>query len=128
MIVVAPGCGFCLPTATLPFASHCAGRRIRAMQTAHELFIHELKDMLDAEQQLVEALGQQADESSRPELQRAFESHQAQTEQQIERLNQVFESIGEPSQEAECAGIRGLLEEHEKFKQEDPSEDLMDIF
>ena len=47
------------------------------MQTAHELFIHELQDMLDAEQQLVEALGSQAEESSRPELQKAFQSHQA---------------------------------------------------
>ncbi len=99
------------------------------MQTAHELFIHELQDMLNAEQQLVEALGQQADESSRPELQKAFESHQAQTENQVERLRQVFESINEEPQETECKGIRGLIEEHDHFKQEqDPSEDLMDIF
>ena len=99
------------------------------MQTAHELFVHELQDMLDAEQQLVEALGQQADESSRPDLQKAFQSHQAQTEKQVERLHQVFESIGEEPQEVECKGIRGLIEEHDHFKQEeDPAEDIMDIF
>jgi len=99
------------------------------MQTAHELFIHELQDILDAEQKLVEALGKQAGESSRPELQKAFQSHQAQTEKQVERLRQAFESIGEEPEETECKGIKGLIEEHDSFKQEqDPAEDLMDIF
>jgi len=99
------------------------------MDTAHELFIHELKDMLDAENKLVEALGQQAEESSRPDLKKAFESHQAQTEKQVERLQQVFESIGEQPEEVECKGLKGLLEEHDSFKEEeDPAEDLMDIF
>ena len=50
------------------------------MQTAPELFIHELSDILDAEHNLLEALQQQAEESSRPELQKAFESHRKQTE------------------------------------------------
>ncbi len=98
------------------------------MQTAHEFFIHELKDMLDAEQQLVKALGEQAEECSRPELQKAFQTHQAQTEKQVQRLEQVFESIGESAEKEECAGIRGLIEEHEKFKEEDPAEDILDIF
>jgi ferritin-like metal-binding protein YciE len=98
------------------------------MQTAHELFVHELQDLLDAEQQLVEALGEQAEESSRPELQKAFQAHQEQTQNQVERLHQVFESIGEDPEETECAGIRGLIQEHQNFKQEDPSEDILDIF
>ena len=99
------------------------------METAHELFVHELQDMLDAEQQLVEALGKQAEESSRPDLQKAFQSHQAQTQKQVGRLQQVFESIGEEAEEVECKGIRGLIEEHDHFKQEEePAEDIMDIF
>lgn len=99
------------------------------MQTAHELFLHELSDMLDAEQKLVEALGKQAEESSRPDLQKAFESHRQQTEKQVQRLEQVFESLEEESEEAECKGIKGILEEHDEFmEEEDPSEDLIDIF
>lgn len=98
------------------------------MQTAHEFFLHELGDMLDAEQKLVQALGDQAEESSRPELQKAFQGHQAQTEKQVERLRQVFQSVDAEPEETECKGLKGLIEEHDSFKEEDPSEDLMDIF
>jgi ferritin-like metal-binding protein YciE len=100
-----------------------------SMQTAHELFVHELTDMLDAEQKLVEALGNQAEESSRPDLQKAFQSHQQQTQKQVERLQQCFELLDEEAEETECRGIAGIIAEHDTFKEEeDPSEDLMDIF
>lgn len=98
------------------------------METAHEFFLHELGDMLDAERKLVEALGKQAEESSRPELKKAFESHQAQTEKQVKRLQQVFQDLGEEPEETECKGIKGLIEEHDAFQEESPSEDLLDIF
>ncbi|HWR13312.1 MAG TPA: ferritin-like domain-containing protein [Terriglobales bacterium] len=98
------------------------------MQTAHELFLHELSDMLDAERNILEALEEQANECSRPDLQKAFESHRQQTEKQVERLEQAFESLEEDPEETECKGIQGLIAEHDSFKEEDPSEDLMDIF
>jgi ferritin-like metal-binding protein YciE len=98
------------------------------MQTAHELFLHELADMLDAERKLVEALGEQSGEASNPQLQKAFASHQAQTEKQVQRLEQVFEQLGEQPEETECKGLKGLLEELEAFKGEDPSEDILDVF
>lgn len=98
------------------------------MQTAHELFIHELTDMLDAERKLVQALGEQAEESSRPEVQKAFQNHQKQTEGQVERLEQCFEILGEEPEQSECRGMKGLIEEHDAFKEEDPSPDILDIF
>jgi len=99
------------------------------MQTAHELFLHELADMLDAERRLVEALGEQAGEASNPQLQKAFASHQTQTEKQVQRLEQVFEGLGAQPQQTECKGLKGLLEELETFKNaEQPSEDILDVF
>jgi ferritin-like metal-binding protein YciE len=99
------------------------------MQTARELFVHELTDMLDAEQKLVEALGTQAEESSRPDLQKAFQSHQQQTQKQVERLQQCFDLLDEEAEETECKGIAGIIAEHDSFKEEEePSDDLMDIF
>ncbi len=98
------------------------------METGHELFVHELTDMLDAEQQLVEALGELAGDSSRPDLKKAFEQHREETEQQVERLRQCFELLGEEAEETECHGIRGLIAEKKAFSEEDPSPDLIDVF
>lgn len=98
------------------------------MQTAHELFLHELNDMLDAERKLVEALGEQAEGASNPQLQNAFSAHQAQTEKHVQRLEQIFEQLGEQQQETECKGLRGILEEVETLKSEGPSPDILDVF
>jgi len=98
------------------------------MQIAHELFLHELSDMLDAEQQILEALEKQKDESSNSTLQSAFQAHRKQTEGQVERLQQCFELIGEEAEEAECAGINGLREEHDSMTEQDPSPDILDVF
>ena len=99
------------------------------MQTAHELFIHELTDMLDAENRLVEALGKQSEEVSNAELKKGLAAHQKQTQKQAQRLQQIFEELGESPEQTECKGIRGLVEEHQTFsEEEDPSEDLLDIF
>ena len=98
------------------------------METAHELFIHELGDMLDAERRLVEALSQQAEESNRDDVKKAFETHQQQTEKQVERLEEAFEILEQEPEKAECAGMKGLVEEHDNFKEEDPSPDILDVF
>jgi ferritin-like metal-binding protein YciE len=98
------------------------------MQTGHELFVHGLNDILDGERQLVDALEENASDSSRGELKKAFEQHRKQTEGQIERLEQCFELLGEEPEDTECHGIRGLIEEKNAFAEEDPSEDLIDVF
>lgn len=98
------------------------------METAHELLIHELNDMMDGERQLVEALSENASDSSEPELKQAFNEHREQTENQIERLQQCFELLGEKSKQTECHGIRGLVAEKKAFTKEDPSADLIDVF
>jgi ferritin-like metal-binding protein YciE len=100
------------------------------MQSARELFIHELTDMLDAEQKLVDALGELADDhSQQPQLQKNFQSHQAQTEKQVQRIQQVFEELGEEPEESECKGMKGLIEERDSFKQEqDPADDILATF
>ena len=98
------------------------------MQTGHELFIHGLNDILDGERQLVNALEENANESSRAELKKAFEQHRKETGRQIERLEQCFELLGEEPENSECHGIRGLIAEKKAFTEEDPSDDLIDVF
>ncbi|HEX8925363.1 MAG TPA: DUF892 family protein [Terriglobales bacterium] len=98
------------------------------MQTAHELFLHELSDMLDAERKILDALSEQSEESSRNDLKTQLDKHREQTEGQIQRLEQCFEELGEEAEETECTGIRGIIEEHDNFKQQEPAEDLIDFF
>jgi ferritin-like metal-binding protein YciE len=98
------------------------------MQTGHELFVHGLNDMMDAEHQLVDALGENAKDSSRQDLKKAFEQHRRETEGQIKRLQQCFQLLGEEPEQTECHGIRGLIAEKKAFVEEGPSEDLIDVF
>ncbi|HZR28708.1 MAG TPA: DUF892 family protein [Terriglobales bacterium] len=98
------------------------------MQTAHEFFIHGLNEVLDVEQKLVEALGELESQSTRPELKKAFAAHRQQTEKHVERVQQVFEELGETPEQTECKGIKGLIEEVHAFMEEQPSEDLVDVF
>lgn len=98
------------------------------MQTARELYIHELTDLFDAEQRLVKALAEQERDSKLPELKKAFGEHRKQTENHVKRLQQVFKLAGEHPEDAECKGIKGIVEERASFKKEDPSDDLLAVF
>lgn len=81
------------------------------LTSLHTLFVDELQDIYDAEQQIVEALPQLADAATSPDLKQAFESHLAETADQIDRLDRVFEIIGAMPNGVECAAARGLIEE-----------------
>ena len=98
------------------------------METGHELFLHGLTDILDGEQQLVDALEKLAADSTNPQLKKAFETHRRETEGQIERLNQCFDLLGETPEQSECKGLKGLIEEKQAFSEEDPEPDILDIF
>ena len=92
----------------------------------NDLFLHELKDVYDAEHQLLKALPRMAKDASATELQQAFEEHLAQTEQQVERLESVFEACGEEPKREPCTGMKGLIAEGERLMKENAEPDVMD--
>jgi ferritin-like metal-binding protein YciE len=98
------------------------------METGHELFVHGLNDMMDAEKQLIEALKDLSGDSSRTYLKKAFDQHRRETERQVGRLEDCFELLGEEVEDTECHGIRGLVAEKKAFSEENPSDDLIDVF
>ena len=99
------------------------------METARELFEHELRDMYDAENKLVNALKSMAGKVTDQRLQKAFETHRTETEGQIQRLEQVFGMIDRSPRREPCVGINGIIEEFTKFvKEEDPSEEILNLF
>src|SRR4026209_2903400 len=94
--------------------------------TLHDAFIDELRDTYDAERQLTKALAKLAKASSNPKLRQAFESHLEETQGQIERLEQVFESLDEKVRGKHCDGIAGIIEEGKSIMEEDFDETTMD--
>lgn len=91
-----------------------------------ELFLDLLKDTYDAEKQLAKALPKLAKASSDENLQAAFESHLGETEEQIGRLEQIFEMLGKPARGKKCAGMAGLIEEGKEVMEEDSPEAVTD--
>jgi ferritin-like metal-binding protein YciE len=94
--------------------------------TLHDAFIDELRDTYDAERQLLKALSKLAKAASSPELRQAFETHREETQGQIERLEQVFESIEEKVRGKHCDGIAGIIEEGKSIMEEDFDDSTMD--
>ena len=94
--------------------------------TLHDAFIDELRDTYDAERQLTKALAKLAKAASAPPLREAFESHLTETQGQIERLEQVFESLDEKVRGKHCDGIAGIIEEGKSIMEEDFDDDTMD--
>lgn len=93
-----------------------------------ELFEHELEDIYYAEHALLDVLEELAAESEDEEIAAAFREHREETQHHIERLERVFEMLGEPPEQEECEAIEGLVEEHEEFLETDPDPDVLDVF
>jgi ferritin-like metal-binding protein YciE len=94
--------------------------------TLHDAFVDELRDLYNAEKQIVRALPKMAKAASTPALAEAFQKHLQETQQQVERLEQVFESIGESAKSKPCHGMTGILEEGKEIMGEDFDEPTMD--
>lgn len=77
----------------------------------HELFLDELADLLDAETQLTKALPQLAEAAKSDELREAINSHLEETQGQVDRLKQVFESVGAKAKSKTCQAMKGLIKE-----------------
>ena len=80
-------------------------------ESLKELYIDELRDLYSAENQLVKALPKLAKAATSEDLSAAFEEHLEQTKGHVQRLEQIFESLGESSKGKKCVGMEGLIKE-----------------
>jgi ferritin-like metal-binding protein YciE len=72
--------------------------------TMEELFLEEIRDLYDAENQLTKALPEMANAASSDELRDLFEEHLDQTENHVQRLERIFDTLGEKATGRKCAG------------------------
>jgi len=99
------------------------------MTEPRELFMHELGDILYAEQVLVKALPTLEKEATDEELAESFREHRAETEQHVANLERAFEELGEKVKAEKCPGIEGIKQEHDDFvKDHSPSPEVLDAF
>ncbi len=87
-------------------------------KTLQDLFVDTLKDIYFAEKKILTALPKMAKAAQSPDLKAAFEKHEGETEGQVERLEQVFESIGETPKGKTCDAIMGILDEGKEIMDE----------
>jgi ferritin-like metal-binding protein YciE len=97
-----------------------------SLATLHDLMVHELKDLYSAERQLVQALPRMSKNATSDELRTALDSHLAETEEQVTRLETILESFGESPRGQKCHGMEGLIEEGKNLLKEDADPEVLD--
>jgi len=96
------------------------------LNSLQDLFIEDLKDLYNAENQLVKALPKMAKAATDPDLKQAFQTHLAETENQIKRLEQIFDQLDESPKGKKCKAMEGLIEEGKELMQEDAEPEVLD--
>src|SRR5436853_6790553 len=95
---------------TIQKSFHERSRQMK-LDSLENLFVHELKDLLSAEKQLVKALPKMAKGAANEQLRSAFEEHLEQTKNHVQRLEQIFSSLDKTARAEHCKAMEGLIEE-----------------
>lgn len=85
------------------------------LETLRDLYVEQLQDIYSAENQLVKALPKMAKRATHPALKQAFEEHLAQTEQHVQRLEQLFQRLNTSPGKQTCKAMEGLIAEGEEM-------------
>ncbi len=96
------------------------------LNSLQDLYLEQLRDLYSAEHQIIEALPKMEKAATHPELQQAFRTHLAQSEEQVRRLERIFEGLGESPKGETCDGMKGLLKEGEKTMKTRADSDVLD--
>jgi ferritin-like metal-binding protein YciE len=97
-----------------------------SMESLKDLYLEQLRDLYSAEKQILQALPKMADAASHEELKSGFRQHVEQTERQVERLDRIFDDLGESPKGHHCKGMEGLIKEGEEMMNERANSDVLD--
>ena len=96
------------------------------LDSLRTLWIEEMRDLYNAENQLLKALPKMAKRASTPELKEAFESHLGETQTHVERLEEIFAKLGKKPGGKTCKAMKGLVEEGSEMLKEDGPDSVID--
>lgn len=89
-----------------------------ALKDLRDLYVDELRDLYNAEQQLLKALPKMAKAASSPELKNTLNDHLQVTQEQVRRLDNIFRKLGMTPRGKKCKGMEGIVEESKDFLSE----------
>ena len=96
------------------------------MESLRDLFIDELKDLYSAENQILKALPKMIKKAASTELKSGFEQHLKETQDHVERLEEIFEELDESPRGKKCKGMEGIIADGKELMQEDAEPEVMD--
>jgi ferritin-like metal-binding protein YciE len=96
------------------------------LESLRDLYVDQLKDLYNAEQQLIKALPKMAKAASSEELKAAFEDHLGKTRQHAQRIETIFEQMGEKVVGKKCKAMEGLVKEGGDVIEEDMTDEIKD--
>jgi ferritin-like metal-binding protein YciE len=103
-----------------------SGEIVMAEKTLKSVFVDELRDLYNAEQQLIRALPKMAKTATSEELRKGFEEHLEQTKEHATRIEKIFGGLGEPVKGKKCKGMEGIVAEGSEVMSEDYEGAVMD--
>lgn len=96
------------------------------LNSLKDLYVDQLKDLYSAETQILDALPKMADKAKHPELKTAFQEHRQMTQDQVQRLEQIFDQLGEKPTGHTCKAMQGIIKEGQELMNKDAADEVMD--
>ena len=99
---------------------------MESLNSLQDLFVHELKDLYSAEQQILQALPKMAGATGHAELRQAFEEHTETTREQVRRLDVIAAELGLDLKGHKCRGMEGIIKEGQELLESRAEADVLD--
>src|ERR1700744_938491 len=96
------------------------------IKNMNDLFVHTLRDIYYAENQIVKALPDMVEKATDPQLKQGFQTHLRESETHVKRLEQVFQKLGLKAQGVDCPAIDGIIEETNEVAGEVEDKSVLD--
>lgn len=96
------------------------------LKTLNDLMVEHLRDLYNAETQIMDALPKMAEKATAPQLRKAFETHLEESKVHRARLEDVFKQLGENPEGHTCKAMEGIIKEGDEFMKERAEPEVMD--
>lgn len=97
------------------------------LETLNDLYIHQLKDLHNAEKQLIKALPKMAKAATNEKLRSGFEQHLEETKEHANRLEQLLSNLNQTTRGPKCKAMEGLIEEGKELMEEEADPEVLDV-